>query len=274
MSDLLESLKRYKVQNRDRHSDPSNTIKHCIENELVPIQLPDKNTFDLSSIIIEIWGFKDAHLAHEFKIDNYSLVNTSFKSVVAAAKNNTNLYDTPSAKRRLFPIYFITVGEGDEQELIYIGQTLSGERFTNGHIVTQKLNNPIYNGKLKRVHFAQLWVEFSNDGEELLCPVEWICNEALVTDIVLFLERTLMIHFKKIGENLFNIAGITHNPVMALTWGASGIPLTDRNDERDYESVSILDMCDSGFKMDLHQIKDEDIEEILTEWVSKLKKNK
>ena len=272
MSSLLENLEAYKNRNINFHSDSGVTIKHFFERGLIPKAPPNENTFDLKSIIIEIRGFREAHLVHEFEIDNYLLVNSSFKSVVSGAKKGTDISDTSLAKKKLYPIYFITVGEGEKQEIVYIGQTLSGKRFNNGHIATQKLNEPIYDGKLKRVHFGQLWVNYSNEDEELLCPIEWVDNEVLVTDIVLFLERALMIHFKKNGEKLFNKAGVTNNPVMNLKWGDSGIPLTSK--EREFQSICILDMCGSGFNKDLYEIEDEDILDILTEWEQHLSKMK
>ncbi|MFC4409652.1 hypothetical protein ACFOZY_04280 [Chungangia koreensis] len=169
-------------------------------------------------------------------------------------------------KKRLLPIYFITVGEDEKQKIVYIGQTLRGNRFKKGHLATQKLNDPKYDSKLKKVHFAQLWLDYSNEGENLTCPIEWINDENLVTDIVFLLERILMIHFSRNDEELINIAGVKNNPFMDLSWGASGIPSLNNNKEREYESICILDMCGSGFVRDMYEIKSPEIYNILSEW--------
>lgn len=54
-----------------------------------------------------------------------------------------------------YPIYFITVGDGNEERVVYIGKTSSNNhRFSGGHSVALKLHNPIYEGLVKHIYFG------------------------------------------------------------------------------------------------------------------------
>ncbi|TKE99722.1 hypothetical protein [Vibrio kanaloae] len=70
-----------------------------------------------------------------------------------------------------YPIYLITVGEKDEEKLVYVGKTSSeNSRFKSGHKAISLLHHPKYNGLSKRLY--QCSVIFIKDGKHL--PIELI----------------------------------------------------------------------------------------------------
>lgn len=70
-----------------------------------------------------------------------------------------------------YPIYLITVGDGENERLVYIGKTSSkSSRFSSGHAALTKLHHPKYDGLSKRVYLC--CVVFLKDGHEI--PIEWI----------------------------------------------------------------------------------------------------
>lgn len=81
---------------------------------------------------------------------------------------STQLDDAPLA---CYPIYLITVGDVDDETLVYIGKTSSNSsRFSSGHSAISKLHNPKYDGLSKRLYLC--CVVFLNNGQTI--PIEWI----------------------------------------------------------------------------------------------------
>lgn len=70
-----------------------------------------------------------------------------------------------------YPIYLITVGNKENEKLVYIGKTSSSSsRFTSGHTAISKLHHPKYDGLSKRVYLC--CVVFLNGSNEI--PIEWV----------------------------------------------------------------------------------------------------
>lgn len=71
-----------------------------------------------------------------------------------------------------YPIYFISVGDGTEERLVYIGKTSSKtHRFSSGHSAALKLHAPEYEGLPKHVYFGT--VVFLDHENEYM-PLEFI----------------------------------------------------------------------------------------------------
>ncbi|MCW2986934.1 MAG: hypothetical protein JWR63_4504, partial [Conexibacter sp.] len=55
------------------------------------------------------------------------------------------------------PLYFISVGSGAEERLVYVGKTSSNvARFDNGHAAFTKLHAPEYDGQAKHIYLASV----------------------------------------------------------------------------------------------------------------------
>ncbi|WP_280149097.1 hypothetical protein [Bacillus safensis] len=71
-----------------------------------------------------------------------------------------------------YPIYFITVGDGIEERLVYVGKTSSKKhRFSGGHSAALKLHAPKYEGLSKHIYFGT--VVFLDDKKNYM-PLEFI----------------------------------------------------------------------------------------------------
>jgi hypothetical protein len=93
-----------------------------------------------------------------------------------------------------YPIYMITVGDGDAERLVYIGKTSSSNgRFRGGHIALTKLLHPMYDGFTKRVYIGAIYLLADDKSYQ---PIEWVkpleTAEALLTSI----EAQLIFNFK------------------------------------------------------------------------------
>jgi hypothetical protein len=70
-----------------------------------------------------------------------------------------------------YPIYVITVGSATTEQVVYVGLRDTGAnntlRFRNGHRMGLVLNNPLFDGKMKRVYFGhcKVKVKVEDDGE-------------------------------------------------------------------------------------------------------------
>lgn len=69
------------------------------------------------------------------------------------------------------PIYLISIGDGEEEKIVYVGKTSSNSsRFSSGHAAISKLHAPEYDGLSKRLYLCG--VVFLKSGKEI--PVEWV----------------------------------------------------------------------------------------------------
>jgi hypothetical protein len=90
------------------------------------------------------------------------------------------------------PIYFITVGTGESERVVYIGKTKSASRFKGGHSVALKLHNPKYNGLEKSIYRASIWFYFNDD----YLALDWIKPTSLAEDIFDSIESQLIYDFQ------------------------------------------------------------------------------
>lgn len=71
-----------------------------------------------------------------------------------------------------YPIYFISVGNGKDERLIYIGKTSSkNHRFSGGHSAALKLHAPEYEGLSKQIYFGTVAYL---DHDKNYIPLEFI----------------------------------------------------------------------------------------------------
>lgn len=97
----------------------------------------------------------------------------------------SELGDTPMPS---LPIYLITCGVGDEEELVYVGKTKNTSRFNGGHSAALKLHAPEYQGKAKHIYRCTAW--FAIDTEYI--SLDWIQPESLALDLLDSLESQLI----------------------------------------------------------------------------------
>jgi len=129
-----------------------------------------------------------------FKSNSKELAD--FLVIHKQSENNTGLFSNPDRKHTTVEI------------LIYIGQTKNiTERYKDGHKITQKLNDPIYDGCEKKIYLANIWLDQEREfnlpyqhqhgnppnTEEI--PVDSLGPEALVSNILDFLESFLISYF-------------------------------------------------------------------------------
>ncbi|GHA42527.1 GIY-YIG nuclease family protein [Photobacterium aphoticum] len=88
-----------------------------------------------------------------------------------------------------YPIYLITVGDDDDEKLVYVGKTSSSNsRFKSGHKAISLLHHPKYDGLSKRLY--QCSVIFIKDGKHL--PIELIQPYELSAEILSSFEANLI----------------------------------------------------------------------------------
>lgn len=169
---------------------------------------PSKFTVISYDLTLEECHFTFA--AHHIPVQNYK---QSFQSY-----NNRKKKSSPY--HMFFPLYIITTVTGkrtggfytnlskvgtdptDIEKVVYIGKTikkgLNGARFVNGHLATQKLTSPEYDGFFKRIYLAHVELTFTHYPElkkSEKIPLEGIKERKLVEEIVDFLERYLIFNF-------------------------------------------------------------------------------
>lgn len=86
------------------------------------------------------------------------------------------------------PIYFVTVGQGEDERPVYIGKTGSSKRFSNGHRVGLKLHRPEYSQLVKTVYRCSVLLYVHNEYVAL----EWLEPEALAERILDRVESVLI----------------------------------------------------------------------------------
>ncbi|WP_025683989.1 hypothetical protein [Paenibacillus maysiensis] len=81
-------------------------------------------------------------------------------------------YQLKTPPAACYPIYFISVGDDQDEEIVYIGKTSSKtHRFLSGHSTALKLHAPVYEGLSKHIYFGT--VVFLDDGKNYM-PLEFI----------------------------------------------------------------------------------------------------
>lgn len=81
-------------------------------------------------------------------------------------------YQLKTPPNACYPIYFISVGDGTEERLVYVGKTSSKtHRFSGGHSAALKLHAPEYEGLSKHIYFGTVVLL---DQEKNYMPLEFI----------------------------------------------------------------------------------------------------
>jgi hypothetical protein len=133
------------------------------------------------------------------------------------------------------PIYLVSVGHGDDEQVVYVGKTRSSKRFANGHHVGMKLHHPKYDQLAKTVYrcsvlldihdeyLALEWVEPENLAERILDSVESVLIHALQPELNVAkrrrptIERAVHIHVQNYVKSDF-LDGL-------MLWQRNGEPL-------------------------------------------------
>jgi len=93
-----------------------------------------------------------------------------------------------------YPLYFITVGDGNKERLVYIGKTSARtHRFSGGHSVGLKLHAPEYEGLSKHIYFGTV-VFLDNDKKYM--PLEFIQPFEDAKNLLSNLEAGLIYNLK------------------------------------------------------------------------------
>ncbi|MEF7438284.1 hypothetical protein V4V36_13540 [Paenibacillus lautus] len=81
-------------------------------------------------------------------------------------------YRLKEPPRACYPLYFISVGDGIDERLVYVGKTSSKtHRFSGGHSAALKLHAPKYEGLSKHIYFGT--VVFLDNNKNYM-PLEFI----------------------------------------------------------------------------------------------------
>lgn len=92
------------------------------------------------------------------------------------------------------PIYFVSVGEGGSERLVYIGKTSSEQgRFRGGHTAFTKLHHPRFDGLKKTLYLAAI-VLLSEEKDCL--PLEWVKPRAKAEELLDSIEAQCIFEFK------------------------------------------------------------------------------
>lgn len=121
-----------------------------------------------------------------------------------------------------YPIYLITVGDGENERLVYIGKTSSkSSRFSSGHSAITKLHHPKYDGLSKRVYLC--CVVFLNNRNTI--PIEWVKPYTFAENLLSKFEANLIFwnkpelntkHMKR--EPLFEYGQVHAQNVTGVTY--------------------------------------------------------
>lgn len=86
------------------------------------------------------------------------------------------------------PIYLISCGDGDDEELVYVGKTKNTSRFYGGHSAALKLHAPEFQSKSKHIYRCTTWFFIDNEYISL----DWIQPEQVALDILDSIESQLI----------------------------------------------------------------------------------
>lgn len=90
------------------------------------------------------------------------------------------------------PIYLISCGEGESEQLVYVGKTKNTSRFSGGHTAALKLHAPEYNGKPKRIYRCTAWFHYNEEYISL----DWVQPEATALELLDSIESQLIYWLK------------------------------------------------------------------------------
>lgn len=90
------------------------------------------------------------------------------------------------------PLYFITVNDWSNEKIVYIGITKNSSRFSGGHAVGTKLNNPIYNNMVKKIYRCSI-IYNTDKGYNF---IEWIRPKTLAKQLLEDCESQLIHNFQ------------------------------------------------------------------------------
>lgn len=93
-----------------------------------------------------------------------------------------------------YPIYLITVGEGEAERLVYVGKTSSSQgRFRGGHAAFGKLLNPTYDGHPKRIYLGAIVLLADDKSYQ---PLEWVKPLERAESLLKSIEAQLIYCYK------------------------------------------------------------------------------
>jgi hypothetical protein len=90
------------------------------------------------------------------------------------------------------PIYIITTREGSDESIVYVGKTTAANRFSRGHSVAIKLNDPKYKDCEKLVYRCSVTILLGDDHVAL----EWIDPVDVAEQILNDVESCLIYEFQ------------------------------------------------------------------------------
>lgn len=104
-----------------------------------------------------------------------------------------------------YPIYFISVGKGDDEKLVYVGKTSSSSnRFAGGHAAITKLHRPEYVNLDKTIYLG--CVMLLSDKKEYV-PLEFVSPLEIANKVLESVEYQLIYNLQPI----LNVKGKKRN---------------------------------------------------------------
>lgn len=105
------------------------------------------------------------------------------KSVIGA------LGEPPERSR---PIYLITTEEAGIENIVYIGKSVTDDRFAGGHSAVTKLHHPSYRDAEKYVYRCSITLSLRREWVAL----EWVSTPSIAEQILDDVESRLIYHFQ------------------------------------------------------------------------------
>lgn len=113
---------------------------------------------------------------------------------VEGEDKRTILSELGEPPKPCLPIYMFTVGDAQNEKIVYIGKTDSSfGRFEGGHYACVKLLDPKYNSLSKRLYLCSVML-LSKDGDYL--PLEWVRPYIISAQLLDDIESQLIFHYK------------------------------------------------------------------------------
>lgn len=177
---------------------------------------------DLMEPDLESGAFVVLHTAHEL----YECVDLPAQSLRTAWLETNEYFDANDRAKRpplaCHPLYFITVGDEEDERIVYIGKTTSTvPRFSAGHRAVAQLHHPKFAGLSKRLYRCCLVFISKRNGE---VPVEWINPYERASQLLGHTEAMLIYNFQpelntqlKVTPKDFQLSSIHIQNVCGLT---------------------------------------------------------
>jgi len=142
----------------------------------------------------ETWKDTDKYVEDALKIIHTANDELPEDTLIDGEDRRNIIFKLGEPPAPCYPLYIFSVGDGDDEEIVYIGLTnSSASRFSSGHRACIKLLDPLYNNKRKRLYLCHVMLISKNDG---YLPLEWVKPYMVAKQLLDDFESQLIFHYQ------------------------------------------------------------------------------